>query len=237
MGRARIVDPDTERPPEIGGLPVFDRVVTARSGAVAPSRPEGTQAPEGAGETQGSDTTGPPEVTGVLVLPFDLRSRSRLRARLVDGREVALVLPRGTVLGGGMRVTGQGGCLRIEAADEDVVAVRAADPAALARAAYHLGNRHVPVQIGRDALLFGYDAVLVDMLVRMGVTTQRRWAPFEPEAGAYGQGAGHDHGHSHGSGHEHVHSHGDEQGHERGHGHEHDDEHKPGREHADDHGH
>lgn len=237
MGRARIVDPDTERPPEVGGLPVFDRVVTARSGAVAPSRPDRTQAPEGGGEIHGSDTSSPPEVTGVLVLPFELRSRSRLRARLVDGREVALVLRRGTVLRGGMLVAGQGGCLRIEAADEDVVAVRAADPAALARAAYHLGNRHVPVQIGRDALLFGYDAVLVDMLVRMGVTTQRCWAPFEPEAGAYGHGAGHGHDHGHSNEREHGHAHGRSHGDE--HAHSHGDSHSQVHGHGDtdDHGH
>jgi len=69
-----------------------------------------------------------------------------------------------------------------------VVEVRAADPASLVRAAYHLGNRHVPVQVCADHLLFGYDAVLVDMLVRMGASTRRTWSPFEPEAGAYGHG-------------------------------------------------
>ena len=56
---------------------------------------------------------------------------------------------------------------------------------ALARAAYHLGNRHVPLQIAGDRLVIGYDPVLVDMLIGLGVRTQRTWAPFEPEAGAY----------------------------------------------------
>ena len=104
-----------------------------------------------------------------------------------------MVLPRGTVLRGGALVAGQGGFIRVEAADEDIVTVRAANAVGLARAAYHLGNRHVPVQVLRDALLIGYDAVLVDMLIRLGVRTQRGWAPFEPEAGAYGHGAGHGH--------------------------------------------
>jgi urease accessory protein len=165
MGRAQVVDPDTERPPDVTGLPVLDRVAAvAQQGAPLPE----------------------------LRLPFELRSRSRLRARLDDGREVALVLPRGTVLRGGAIVEGGGLRVRVRAADEDVIEARAADAQALARAAYHLGNRHVPVQVRGDALVFGYDPVLVDMLVRMGVATRRTWAPFEPEAGAYGG-----HGHAH----------------------------------------
>ena len=176
MGRAHIVDPDTERPPEISGLPVFDRVVSP--GGHEPDVPISSDAGT---------------LIGVLRLPFEMRARSRLRARLMAGGDVAVVLPRGTVLRGGALVAGQGGFIRVEAADEDIVTVRAANAVGLARAAYHLGNRHVPVQVLRDALLIGYDAVLVDMLIRLGVRTQRGWAPFEPEAGAYGHGAGHGH--------------------------------------------
>jgi len=125
-----------------------------------------------------------------LRLPFELRARSRLRARLSSGEEVALLLPRGTVLRDGAVVAGSGLVVRVRAAEEDVIEVRAPDPQALARAAYHLGNRHVPVQVGPGTLLLGYDPVLVDMLVRLGVSARRTWAPFEPEAGAYG-GHGH----------------------------------------------
>ena len=172
MGRARVVDPESERPPEIAGLPLLDRV------AAAPPESLG-----GAGATSAPAADEPlPE----LRLPFERRSRSRLRARLSDGREVALVLPRGTVLRDGALVDGSGLRVRVRAADEDVIEVRAADAQALARAAYHLGNRHVPVQVSADCLVFGYDPVLVDMLVRMGLQTRRTWAPFEPEGGAYG---------------------------------------------------
>ena len=156
---SRIIDPDTERPPSTDGLPVLDRVGD-------PGEP----------------------ADRVLRLPFDARARSRLRARLVDGPEVALVLPRGTVLRHGAVVTGSGLRVRIEAADEDVIEVRAASAQALARAAYHLGNRHVPVQVVDDRLVLGYDSVLADMLVGLGARITRTWAPFEPEAGAYGHG-------------------------------------------------
>jgi urease accessory protein len=127
----------------------------------------------------------------VLRLPFDARSRSRLRARLEDGTEVGLVLPRGSVLRHGAVVSGAGLRVRIEAAQEDVLEVRCPSPLALLRAAYHLGNRHVPVQVEPERLLLGYDAVLSDMLVGLGASVRRTWAPFEPEAGAYG---GHAHG-------------------------------------------
>jgi len=162
VGRHRIVDPDAERPPEVAGLPVLDRVLTAQ---------EAVQAHGG--------------VDAELALPFDARSRSRLRARLADGRDVALVLPRGTVLRGGALIEGSGMRVRVTAADEDVLEVRAPDATTLARAAYHLGNRHVPLEVSAERLVLGYDPVLVDMLVGLGVRVQRCWAPFEPEAGAY----------------------------------------------------
>ncbi len=135
----------------------------------------------------------PDAPTARLVLPFESRARSRLRARLDDGREVGLVLPRGTVLRDGAIVAGAALRARVVAADEDVVEVRAHDARQLARAAYHLGNRHVPVQVCDGSLRLAYDAVLVDMLVGLGATVQRMWAPFEPEHGAYGGGHAHAH--------------------------------------------
>ena len=159
-----------------------------------------------------------------LVLPFADRSKSRLRAVLDNGTEAALFLPRGTVLrGGDLLVAEDGSFIEVQAAAESVLEVRAQDPHALMRAAYHLGNRHTPVEIGRDYLRLEYDAVLADMLRRLGVQAEHADLPFEPEAGAYG--GGHKHGHDatfaedyaaaqavfhehHGHSHSHSHSHG-----------------------------
>lgn len=129
-----------------------------------------------------------------LVLPFGDRSKSRLRAVLDSGAEVALFLPRGTVLrGGDLLVAEDGTFIEVQAAAESVLQVTASDPLALMRAAYHLGNRHTPVEVGPDYLRLEYDAVLADMLGRLGVRIERADLPFEPEAGAYG--GGHRHGH------------------------------------------
>jgi len=167
-----------------------------------------------------------------LVLPFGERSKSRLRAVLDNGAEAALFLPRGTVLrGGDLLVAEDGTFVEVQAAPESVLEVTATDPLALMRAAYHLGNRHTPVEVGRDYLRLEFDAVLADMLARLGVQATRAELPFEPEAGAYGGGHkhghdatfaedyaaaqavfhdhhGHDHGHDHGHSHDHGHDHG-----------------------------
>ncbi|KWR89851.1 urease accessory protein UreE [Cupriavidus sp. IDO] len=164
-----------------------------------------------------------------LVLPFAERSKSRLRAVLDNGEEAALFLPRGTVLrGGDLLVAEDGSFVEVQAATESVLQVRSEDPHALMRAAYHLGNRHTPVEVGRDYLRLEFDPVLADMLARLGVSTERAELPFEPEAGAYGGGHkhGHDatfaedyaaaqavfhehHGHDHAHGHSHSHDHDD----------------------------
>ena len=172
-----------------------------------------------------------------LVLPFQDRSKSRLRATLDNGTEAALFLPRGTVLrGGDLLVAEDGTFVEVQAAPESVLEVRSADPHALMRAAYHLGNRHTPVEVGRDYLRLEFDPVLADMLGRLGVQAERAELPFEPEAGAYG--GGHKHGHDatfaedyavaqavfhehHGHDHEHGHSHSHDHGHD--HVHVHDD--------------
>ena len=134
-----------------------------------------------------------------LELAFDLRSRSRLRARLSTGEEVALVLPRGTVLRDGALLAGDGLRVRVCAAPEDLLEVRAPAGGSLARLAYHLGNRHVPVEVGVDRLWLGYDHVLAEMLAGLQAGLARVRRPFEPEHGAYGGGHGHAHGgHAHG---------------------------------------
>lgn len=138
------------------------------------------------------DTSGAP-ATLRLRLPFDLRCKSRLRARLEDGSEVGLFLPRGTVLRGGDRLRADDGAIiEVLAATEHLHEVRAA-ALALARAAYHLGNRHVAVELGDGYLRFASDHVLADMVRGLGLGVTDIQAPFEPEAGAYAAGP-HDHG-------------------------------------------
>ena len=128
-----------------------------------------------------------------LRLPFELRQRSRLRSRLEGGREVALLLPRGTVLRGGDRLRAvDGTVVAVIAADEQVSEVTAESPWTLARAAYHLGNRHVPLQLGEGWLRYGHDHVLDDMVRGLGLEVRVHEAPFEPESGAYS----HSHAHS-----------------------------------------
>jgi urease accessory protein len=121
-----------------------------------------------------------------LVLPFEQRQKSRLRTVLANGEEVGLFLERGTILRGGDCLRGDDGrIIRVVAAEEALMEVRSADATALARAAYHLGNRHTPVQVGENWLRFAVDPVLEEMLVGLGVAVISMTAPFEPEPGAY----------------------------------------------------
>ncbi|MCC8391781.1 urease accessory protein UreE [Paraburkholderia sp. MMS20-SJTR3] len=180
-----------------------------------------------------------------LTLAFDERRKSRLAATLDNGEEVAVLLARGTVLrDGDVLIADDGGLVRIVAKAEAVLLVRAADALTLTRAAYHLGNRHTPVEVGADYLKLEYDPVLADMLTRIGATVERVELAFQPETGAYGGGHkhghdetfaedyaiaqqvfgehhGHGHSHEHGHGHDHEHSHSHEHGHD--HAHEHGD--------------
>ena len=129
-----------------------------------------------------------------LPLPFDLRQKSRLRVSLESGLEAALMLDRGTILrGGDLLRADDGRVIQIVAAEQPVMFVTAATPQALMCAAYHLGNRHVPLQVGGGWLLLEQDHVLKDMLVGLGMTISERMAAFEPEAGAYGGGHRHHH--------------------------------------------
>jgi urease accessory protein len=128
-----------------------------------------------------------------LVLPFDLRQKSRQRVRLESGVEAALQLERGTILRGGDCLLGDDGrTVLVVAAPEPVLLVSCATPRELTCAAYHLGNRHVPIQVGDGWLRLGDDHVLHEMLLGLGADVSHEIAPFEPEAGAYG--GGHRHG-------------------------------------------
>src|SRR4051794_23191506 len=155
-----------------------------------------------------------------LKLPFELRQKSRLRATLESGEDIGLILPRGNVMRGGDVVkAADGRSIQIVAAPEKLLHI---ESSSLAKVAYHLGNRHVPVQVGETFLRIAEDHVLEEMLVKLGAKVSPIEAPFEPEAGAYAGGHhqhdemghggkihdhhGHDHDHDD-CGHDHPHHH------------------------------
>jgi urease accessory protein len=124
-----------------------------------------------------------------VVLPFELRQKSRLRTLAAGGEEIGLFLDRGTVLRGGDWLQADDGrVVQVIAADEELQEARCADAESLARAAWHLGNRHAAVQVGDGWLRFAADEVLAAMLRGLGATVTAVRAPFEPEGGAYGSG-------------------------------------------------
>jgi len=123
-----------------------------------------------------------------LILPFELRQKSRLRATSVAGTEYALLLPRGTVLRDGDRLRAVNGLvIAVQAATESVSTARSDDVTRFARVCYHLGNRHMPLQIGPGWLRYLADHVLDQMVTELGLTVVHEQAAFEPEAGAYHQ--------------------------------------------------
>jgi len=168
-------------------------------------------------------------VKGELKLPFDARQKSRLRAQLASGEEVGLMLPRGEVLrGGDLVVASDGRVIEVVAEPEAVLHVTCQTPEDLLRAAYHLGNRHVPVQVGEGFLRLAADHVLENMLTGLGATVASMQSPFEPEAGAYGhagEGSGHAR-HEEGSGPGKIHHYGES--HDHGHDQAHEEEHVHG---------
>ena len=140
------------------------------------------------------------QISGDLTLPFELREKSRLRATLNTGEEVAVLTVRGTVLRDGELLKGDDGrVVRIRAAAEATYRVSCESPQALLRCAFHLGNRHTQAQVGDGWLRIRTDPVLREMLAGLGATVGEEYAPFEPEAGAYGGGHHHhgDRAHSH----------------------------------------
>lgn len=135
-----------------------------------------------------------PWAADALELTAAQRRRGRQRIELPDGRVLGLALPTGTTMQPGDHLLTECG-LRFEicAAEETVLRIQANDPAKLIRAAYHLGNRHVAVELGDGYLAIEPDPVLRDMLELLGMRVELVEAPFEPESGAYG--GGHKHGH------------------------------------------
>ncbi len=131
-----------------------------------------------------------------LTLPYERRNISRQRVTLDDGREAGLLLPRGSILqNGSLLQADDGTTVRVQAASETVSVLHCTDAWLLARACYHLGNRHVPLAISPQRLCYLHDPVLDEMLHGLGLHVTVTQAPFEPEAGAYG-GGGHPHAHA-----------------------------------------
>ena len=154
-------------------------------------------------------------IGGQLELPFEIRQKSRFKAKLTSGEDIGVLLPRGEILrGGDLVTTSDGRIIEVIAQPESVLHVTCATAAALAKTAYHLGNRHVAVEVGDGYLRLADDHVLERMLEGLGAKVSRTLAPFEPEAGAYG-GAGHEHGAAK------IHDH----HHDDAHGHHHHDDH------------
>ncbi len=121
-----------------------------------------------------------------LVLPFEERQKTRLRTVLDDGTEVGLFLPRGIILRGGDLLKGDDGTVvMIVAAKETVSTVNCQQSNRLARVCYHLGNRHVAIQIGDSWIRYLRDHVLDEMVQGLGLEVAHEEALFEPEAGAY----------------------------------------------------
>ena len=148
-----------------------------------------------------------------VVLDWDTRQKSRFDTSDSQERALGVFLPRGSVVrGGDVLVAEDGSLIKVIATPQPVMAVRAeaghGTPLDLMRAAYHLGNRHVQLEVQADCLLLEPDHVLADMLRHMHLAVSEQLAPFEPEGGAYaGGGHGHDHdAHSHGA-HDHDHDH------------------------------
>ncbi|MBE0547348.1 MAG: urease accessory protein UreE [Rubrivivax sp.] len=144
-------------------------------------------------------------------LDWDVRQKSRFEATDSAGRRLGVFLPRGSVVrGGDVLVAEDGSLVVVHAAPQPVLVVRHCsahgEPSDLLRAAYHLGNRHVAVELKPDHLKFEPDHVLGEMLQRLHLVVSEELAPFEPEGGAYaaapaahvhGPGCGHDHDHEH----------------------------------------
>lgn len=147
-----------------------------------------------------------------ISLSFDERKRGRLKITTDNGNEAGIQIERGQVLRHGTVLTNdKGDYLTILASNEAVSTAKVEEATLFARGCYHLGNRHVPLQIGEGFLRFQEDYVLDDMLHGLGIHVIHEQAPFEPENGAYAPGTGHSHGHSHGhddDDHHHGHSHG-----------------------------
>ena len=165
-----------------------------------------------------------------VVLDWDTRQKSRFDTEDSQGRQLGVFLPRGSVVrGGDVLVAEDGSLVKVMSTPQPVMVIRPCaehgSPFDLTRAAYHLGNRHVQIELRPDRLQIEPDHVLAQMLRNMHLIVTEELAPFEPEGGAYS--AHGEHGHqAHSHGHEHDHGHG------RDHAHDHDHDHQNGHGHV-----
>ncbi len=182
-----------------------------------------------------------------IELDWDTRQKSRFDATDSLGRLLGIFLPRGTVVrGGDVLVAEDGSLVRVIAAPQAVLRIthctQHGTPFDLVRAAYHLGNRHVPIELQPDHLKIEPDHVLADMLRAMHLIVQAQSTAFEPEGGAYtAHGGAHAHGdthkHEHSQGHDHAHDHAQDHGHAHSHDHAHKQDHQHAHAHDHDHDH
>jgi urease accessory protein len=137
-------------------------------------------------------------IYSTLTLPYHSRQKSRLKVTLDNGEEAGLLLPRGETLRDGQLLQSDDSkvVIQICAARESVSTASTDNPMLLASACYHLGNRHVALQIGDNGCRYLHDHVLDEMVIALGLTVVSEQAPFEPEDGAYKTG-GHHHPHTH----------------------------------------
>jgi urease accessory protein len=142
------------------------------------------------------------EAAGTLTLDFDARHRRRIRLTTDQGEDVLLDLPKAAAMADGDGLLLEDGkWLKVQAAAELTVEVRHEDPGQLMRLAWHLGNRHLPTEVGETVLRIRPDHVIEHMLQGFGAVLVKVRVPFQPEGGAYsGQIQHHDHadsGHQH----------------------------------------
>lgn len=157
-----------------------------------------------------------------VVLDWDTRQKSRFDTDDSQGRRIGVFLARGTtVRGGDVLVAEDGSLIKVIAQPQAVLRITPCAehgaPFDLVRAAYHLGNRHVAIELTPTHLQIEPDHVLAQLLTRMHLDVTEMTAPFEPEGGAYDAQAGHAHGHGHGHDHDHGHGH-EHHDHDHGHG-------------------
>ncbi|MCZ3315308.1 urease accessory protein UreE [Acinetobacter baumannii] len=143
--------------------------------------------------TQRLEDISPDQAFETVELTFDTRQKSRFRAALASGVDIGADLPRTGILRSGSYIaTQEGDVLRVDAKPERLMKVTAQTEFDLLKAAYHLGNRHVPLMLTPTALYFEPDHVLAEMVEGLGLAVAETDHPFEPESGAYAQHS-HDH--------------------------------------------
>jgi urease accessory protein len=129
-----------------------------------------------------------------VIASFEERQKSRYRTETLDGKALAWIVERGYVLkDGDVLKCNDGTLVAVQCATEDVSDVSSSDAHTLLRVAYHLGNRHVPLQVEPSLLRYQRDHVLDDMVRGLGLTVEHVEAPFQPESGAYSGGGHHHH--------------------------------------------